>query len=86
MWGANFSIDTLPAAAFDPVTFAPISLTLDSAGNLIGKRPMVVKLDIDILSSGFNGLFLDSSRWHVKVSPDESSDRPVARRTFDHAR
>ena len=52
--GANFSIDALPSAAFDPVTFAPIPLTLDSAGNLIGNRPMLVQLDIDVLSSGFN--------------------------------
>jgi hypothetical protein len=53
-FGANFEIDALPAAAFDPVTFAPIPLTLDSSGNLVGNRPMVVQVDIDVLSSGYN--------------------------------
>ena len=53
-WGANFEIDALPAAAFDPVTFAPIPLTLDSSGNLVGNRSMMVQVDIDVFSSGYN--------------------------------
>jgi hypothetical protein len=53
-WGANFQIDALPTAAFDPVTFAPIPLTLDSSGNLVGNRSMVVQVDIDVFSSGYN--------------------------------
>ena len=53
-WGANFQIDALPAAAFDPITFAPIPLTLDSSGNLVGNRSMVVQVDIDVFSAGYN--------------------------------
>ncbi len=53
-WGANFQIDAVPTAAFDPVTFAPIPLTLDSSGNLVGNRSMMVQVDIDVFSSGYN--------------------------------